>query len=56
VYELKRGKIELIYKGSSGKIQNNVKMKHRNGGLYDRIVKRSSIWENIKKKNHGNKN
>jgi len=38
VYELKNGRIELIYIGSSGKVQNNGKIKHRNGGLYDRIV------------------
>ncbi len=38
VYELKNGKIELVYIGSSGKIQNNGTIKHRNGGLYDRIV------------------
>ena len=38
VYELKNGRIELVYIGSSGKVQNNGKIKHRNGGLYDRIV------------------
>ncbi len=38
VYELKKGKIELVYVGSSGKVQNNGKIKHRNGGIYDRIV------------------
>lgn len=38
VYELKNGRIELVYIGSSGKMQNNGKIKHRDGGLYDRIV------------------
>ncbi|MGD9488915.1 MAG: hypothetical protein AB7W47_12890 [Calditrichaceae bacterium] len=38
VYELKNGKIELVYIGSSGKVQNDGKIKHRNGGLFDRIV------------------
>jgi len=38
VYELKNGRIELVYIGSSGKVQNNGQIKHRNGGLYDRIV------------------
>ena len=38
VYALKNGRINLVYIGSSGKIQNNGKIKHREGGLYDRIV------------------
>jgi hypothetical protein len=38
IYELKNGRIELVYIGSSGKIQNNGTVKHRNGGLFDRIV------------------
>ena len=38
VFELKNGRVELIYIGSSGKVQNNGTIKHRNGGLYDRIV------------------
>ena len=38
VYELKNGRIELVYIGSSGKVLNNGTIKHRNGGLYDRIV------------------
>ena len=38
VYELKNGKVELVYIGSSGKVQNNGNIKHRDGGLYDRIV------------------
>jgi len=38
VYELARGKIRLVYIGSSGKMQNDGRMKHRQGGLYDRLV------------------
>jgi hypothetical protein len=38
VYELKNGKIELVYIGSSGKVQNDGQIKHREGGMYDRIV------------------
>lgn len=38
VYELKNEKIELVYVGSSGKVQNDGKIKHRKGGLFDRIV------------------
>ena len=38
VLELKDGRINLVYVGSSGKIQNNGKIKHRKGGLFDRIV------------------
>ncbi|MDT8412699.1 MAG: hypothetical protein RQ875_09575 [Vicingaceae bacterium] len=38
VYELKNGKVELVYVGSSGKVQNDGQIKHRNGGMYDRIV------------------
>ncbi len=38
VFELKNGRIELIYIGSSGKIRNDGNLKIRQGGLYDRIV------------------
>lgn len=38
VYALAHGKIELIYFGSSGKMQKNGNLKHRKGGLFDRIV------------------
>lgn len=38
MYELKNGRVELVYIGSSGKVLNNGEIKHRNGGLYDRIV------------------
>jgi hypothetical protein len=38
VYELKNGKIDLVYIGSSGKVQNDGQIKHRDGGMYDRIV------------------
>lgn len=31
VYELKNGRIELVYIGSSGKVQNDGQIKHRNG-------------------------
>ncbi len=45
VYELKNGRIELVYIGSSGKIQNDGKIKHRTGGLYGRIINRHQFWE-----------
>lgn len=38
VYALKNGKIELIYIGSSGKIQQNGNKKIRKDGMYDRLV------------------
>lgn len=38
VYELKNGRTELVYIGSSGKVQNNGKIKHRNGGHYAKLV------------------
>jgi hypothetical protein len=38
VYELAKGKIRLVYIGSSGKMQSNGRMKHRKGGLWDRIA------------------
>ena len=38
VLELKDGRINLVYIGSSGKMQNNGKIKHRKDGLFDRIV------------------
>jgi len=38
VYQLKNGKIELVYIGSSGKVQNDGQIKHHNGGMFDRIV------------------
>ena len=38
IYALIKGKVKPIYIGSSGKMQKNGKMKHRNEGLYDRIV------------------
>jgi len=39
VYALKNGRIELVYIGSSGKVQNNGKIKHCDGGLFSSIVK-----------------
>lgn len=38
IYELKNGRVELVYIGSSGTIQNDGTVKHRDGGLFDRIV------------------
>lgn len=38
IYALTKGKVKLIYIGSSGKMQKNGDIKHRQGGLYDRIV------------------
>ncbi len=38
IYALTKGKVRLFYIGSSGKMQQNGKIKHRKGGLYDRIV------------------
>ncbi|MCH7612940.1 MAG: hypothetical protein IIB45_06220 [Candidatus Marinimicrobia bacterium] len=38
VYELVRGKVNLVYIGSSGKMMNNGNIKHRVGCLYDRLV------------------
>ena len=38
VYALANDKVELIYIGSSGKIINDGTIKHRLGGLFDRIV------------------
>lgn len=38
VYELKNGRIKLVYIGSSGKVQNDGQIKHRDGGMFDRIV------------------
>ncbi len=39
VFELKNGSVELVYIGSSGKIQNTGEIDHRNGALYDKIVR-----------------
>ena len=38
VNALSKGRIEIVYVGSSGKIQSDGSLKQRNGGLYDRIV------------------
>ncbi|MFL3664038.1 MAG: hypothetical protein ACJ04Q_08550 [Flavobacteriales bacterium] len=54
VYELKNGKVELVYVGSSGKVQNDGQIKHRNGGMYDRIVNGHQFGK-MPRKNHGNK-
>ncbi len=50
VYELKNGKIKLVYIGSSGKVLSNGKIKHREGGLYDRIVNGHQFGEIPRKK------
>ena len=38
VYALKKGEMELIYIGSSGKVYQNGTKKIRNGGIFDRLV------------------
>ena len=38
IYALAHGKIELVYIDSSGKMQKSGNLKHRKGGLFDRIV------------------
>lgn len=38
VFALTRGKVVLVYIGSSGKMQKDGKIRIRKGGLYDRIV------------------
>jgi hypothetical protein len=38
VYEINGDEKELLYVGSSGSIQNNGAIKHRLGGIYDRLV------------------
>ena len=38
LYALAHGRVELIYIGSSGTMQKNGVLKHRKGGLFDRIV------------------
>ncbi|MEM7180213.1 MAG: hypothetical protein AAF518_04835 [Spirochaetota bacterium] len=52
VYELKKGRVELVYIGCSGKVQNDGSIKHRSsggGGLYGRIVN-GKQFGNIRKK------
>lgn len=38
VYALKNGKVELVYVGSSGKVDQKGNIRIRNGGMYDRLV------------------
>tara|TARA_R110002111_G_scaffold126004_1_gene190488 strand:- start:90 stop:515 length:426 start_codon:yes stop_codon:yes gene_type:complete len=38
VFELKKGNIDLVYIGSSGKLKQNGSVKVRKGGMFDRIV------------------
>lgn len=52
VYELKDGRIELVYIGSSGKILQNGRQKTQNNGLWDEIINgiqfgdpRSKSWK-----------
>ncbi len=50
VYELKNHRIDLVYIGSSGKLQSNGRIKHRKGGLYDEIVNGHEPGEPPRKK------
>ena len=45
IYALKKGKVELTYIGSTGKITQNGMIKTRKGGIYDRIVNRKQFGE-----------
>jgi len=38
VYALRKGNVELVYIGSSGKIKQDGTTKIRNGGIFDRLV------------------
>ncbi len=38
IYKLQKNGVELIYIGSSGRLLANGKIKHREGGLFDRLV------------------
>ena len=49
IYALKGGKIELVYIGCSGKVLSNGQIKHRNGGLFDRIVNGKQFNDSRKK-------
>ena len=49
IYALAHGQIELIYVGSSGKMQPNGKLKTRSGGIFDRIVNGKQFDEPRKK-------
>jgi len=49
VWQLKNGRIELVYIGSSGKIQNNGKMNSKDG-LYGSIVNEKQFGEIPRKK------
>ncbi len=42
---LRKGKIEIVNIGSSGKIYKDGKIKIPNGGLYDTIVNKRQFWE-----------
>lgn len=45
VYELKDGRVELVYIGSSGKVKNDGSKNHENGGLYNHIVNGSRFGD-----------
>ncbi|NLP59508.1 hypothetical protein, partial [Lutibacter sp. B1] len=45
IYALKKGKIELVYIGSTGKITQNGMIKTRKGGIYDRLVNGKQFGE-----------
>ena len=45
MYALKKGKVELTYIGSTGKITQNGMIKTRKGGIYDRIVNGKQFGE-----------
>ncbi len=49
VYELKNGRVKLVYIGSSGKIQNNGKIKDPLRGLYGRIANGEQFGQPRKK-------
>jgi len=45
IYALKKGNIELVYIGSTGKITQNGMIKNRKGGIYDRLVNGKQFGE-----------
>ena len=48
IYQLKGGKIELVYVGATGKIYQNGDLKIRQGGIYDRLVNGKQFGESRK--------
>ena len=55
VYALQGGGIELVYIGSSGKVNNKGKIRHQLGGLYDEIVGLHMFAKETRKKTLGQK-